>query len=139
MAKARSLVGLDVHAAKIVAAVLDGETGELEGVCDERRGLGERGSVLCWAAAAGEGPADEAARPGIRSRASWPSAGLSAWSQRRRRSRAQSATRSRTIVATPSTSSGCCWPAKRTRFVSRALRRKRCAILFARARRCGWI
>jgi transposase len=30
MAKARSLVGLDVHAAKIVAAVLDAESGELE-------------------------------------------------------------------------------------------------------------
>lgn len=30
MAKARSLVGLDVHATKIVAAVLDGDTGELE-------------------------------------------------------------------------------------------------------------
>ena len=30
MAKARTLVGLDVHAAKVVAAVLDGETGELE-------------------------------------------------------------------------------------------------------------
>ncbi len=29
MAKARSLVGLDVHASKIVAVVLDGETGEL--------------------------------------------------------------------------------------------------------------
>jgi transposase len=29
MAKARSLVGLDVHAAKIVVAVLDGETGEI--------------------------------------------------------------------------------------------------------------
>lgn len=29
MAKARSLVGLDVHAAKVVAAVLDAETGEL--------------------------------------------------------------------------------------------------------------
>jgi hypothetical protein len=29
MAKARSLVGLDVHATKIVAAVLDGDTGEL--------------------------------------------------------------------------------------------------------------
>ena len=29
MAKARSLVGLDVHAAKIVAAVLDAATGEL--------------------------------------------------------------------------------------------------------------
>ncbi len=32
MAKARSLVGLDVHARKIVAAVLDADTGEL-GVC----------------------------------------------------------------------------------------------------------
>jgi transposase len=30
MAKARSLVGLDVHATKIVAAVLDAETGELQ-------------------------------------------------------------------------------------------------------------
>ncbi len=30
MAKARSLVGLDVHAAKIVAAVLDADTGELQ-------------------------------------------------------------------------------------------------------------
>jgi transposase len=30
MAKARTLVGLDVHATKIVAAVLDGETGEVQ-------------------------------------------------------------------------------------------------------------
>ena len=30
MAKARTLVGLDVHAAKIVAAVLDAETGQLQ-------------------------------------------------------------------------------------------------------------
>ena len=30
MAKARSLVGLDVHAAKIVAAVLDAETGQVQ-------------------------------------------------------------------------------------------------------------
>ena len=29
MAKAGTLVGLDVHAAKVVAAVLDSETGEL--------------------------------------------------------------------------------------------------------------
>jgi hypothetical protein len=29
MAKARTLVGLDVHATKVVAAVLDVETGEL--------------------------------------------------------------------------------------------------------------
>jgi transposase len=30
MAKAKSLVGLDVHATKIVAAVLDAETGQLQ-------------------------------------------------------------------------------------------------------------
>jgi hypothetical protein len=30
MAKARTLVGLDVHATKVVAAVLDAETGELQ-------------------------------------------------------------------------------------------------------------
>jgi len=30
MAKAETLVGLDVHAAKIVAAVLDAETGQLQ-------------------------------------------------------------------------------------------------------------
>jgi hypothetical protein len=30
MAQARSLVGLDVHASRVVAAVLDAETGELQ-------------------------------------------------------------------------------------------------------------
>ena len=30
MAKARTLVGLDVHATKVVAAVLDAETGEVQ-------------------------------------------------------------------------------------------------------------
>ena len=30
MAKARSLVGLDVHATKVVAAVLDAETGQFQ-------------------------------------------------------------------------------------------------------------
>ena len=44
MAKARTLVGLDVHAAKVVAAVLDAETGELRvfrlgGDVDEAAGL----------------------------------------------------------------------------------------------------
>ena len=36
MAKARTLVGLDVHATKIVAAVLDAETGELRTFRDDR-------------------------------------------------------------------------------------------------------
>ena len=45
MAKARSLVGLDVHATKVVAAVLDAETGQLLNVRDERRER-EGGRVL---------------------------------------------------------------------------------------------
>ena len=52
MAKARTLVGLDVHATKIVAAVLDAETGELQtfGMSGEsKRG----GGVLRGAARAG--------------------------------------------------------------------------------------
>ncbi len=42
MAKARTLVGLDVHAAKVVAAILDSETGELR---FQRLG-GESGAVV---------------------------------------------------------------------------------------------
>ena len=42
MAKARTLVGLDVHAAKIVAAILDSETGELS----TRRLPGETASAV---------------------------------------------------------------------------------------------
>ena len=42
MAKARTLVGLDVHAAKIVAAMLDAETGELR----FQRLAGESGPVV---------------------------------------------------------------------------------------------
>ena len=52
MAKARSLVGLDVHARKVVAAVLDSETGELQ-----RFGVGgdvaEAAGLCAGAAAAG--------------------------------------------------------------------------------------
>ncbi len=36
MAKAKTVVGLDVHATKVVAAVLDAETGELAAVPDGR-------------------------------------------------------------------------------------------------------
>ena len=54
MAKAKTLVGLDVHATKIVAAVLDAETGQLQtfAMSGESR---DRGGVLRWAAAAGAG------------------------------------------------------------------------------------
>ena len=52
MAKARTLVGLDVHATKIVAAVLDAETGELRWFRRRRR-CRRGGGVVCRSAAAG--------------------------------------------------------------------------------------
>ena len=45
MAKARTLVGLDVHATKIVAAVLDAETGELQ--CFRMSGESVAGAAFC--------------------------------------------------------------------------------------------
>ena len=45
MAKARTLVGLDVHATKIVAAVLDAETGELQFFAMSGESLGRPGSA----------------------------------------------------------------------------------------------
>lgn len=47
MAKARSLVGLDVHATKVVAAVLDAETGQLQAF----RMSGDVGEVTAFCAA----------------------------------------------------------------------------------------
>jgi transposase len=47
MAKARSLVGLDVHATKIVAAVLDAETGQLQ--CFTMSGETDKAAGFCVA------------------------------------------------------------------------------------------
>ncbi len=52
MAKARSLVGLDVHAAKIVAVVLDAETGQLQTFAMGGESAAAA-RLLCRAAAAG--------------------------------------------------------------------------------------
>ena len=54
MAKAKTLVGLDVHATKIVAAVLDAETGQLQTFAMSGE-TATRGGVLRGAAAAGAG------------------------------------------------------------------------------------
>ena len=93
MAKARTLVGLDVHAAKIVAAVLDADTGELKSFAMKGESTARPGSAPDCRDRSGRvrGRADRVRD----SRASWPSAGLSAWSRRRRRSRARPGTRSR--------------------------------------------
>ena len=74
MAKAKTLVGLDVHATKIVAAVLDAETGELQtftmsgesapvaGFC---AGLPRPVRVAYEAGATGYGLARELAKRGV--------------------------------------------------------------------------
>ena len=54
MAKARTLVGLDVHATKVVAAVLAVETGELWVLFDDR-GYRWGGGVLRCSARSGAG------------------------------------------------------------------------------------
>ena len=117
MAKARTLVGLDVHAAKVVAAILDAETGELR---FQRLG-GETGPVvgLCARSPAGAG-GYEAGPTGYRARAGARGAPASSvWSRRRARSRAERPRRSRPTAATPSTWCACCWPASSTRSGSR--------------------
>src|SRR4051794_13827563 len=72
MAKARTLVGLDVHATKIVAAVLDAETGELRWFCvggDAAEAAGLCAGLPGPVRAAYEGRAD-GGRVGARARAS---------------------------------------------------------------------
>ena len=96
MAKARSLVGLDVHAAKIVAAVLDADTGELKSFAMNGETRRRPGSAPGCRDRSGSRMRPD--RPGTRSRASSRSGGLSAWSRRRRRSRARPGTGSRPIA-----------------------------------------
>ena len=134
MAKARTLVGLDVHATKIVAAVLDAETGELRWFRAGRRCRARRPGCAPGCRGRCARPM-RPGRPGTGWRASSRGAAWSAWSRRRARSRARRATASRPIAATPSSWCGCCWPASCTRSASRAPRRRRCAISCARARR----
>ena len=133
MAKARSLVGLDVHATKIVAAVLDAETGELQFFT--LRGDVSEAAGLCAGLPRPVRATYEAGPTGTASRASSPGAVCSVSSRRRARFPERRVTASRPIAATPSCSSGCCWPASCTRFGYRAQRRRRCATSSVRVRR----
>ena len=137
MAKARTLVGLDVHAAKIVAAVLDADTGELKafamkgdvlaaaGFC---AGLPRPVRVAYEAGPTGYTLARELAKRGVECVVAAPSKIPRATGDKVKTDRRDAEHLVR-----------CCSRASCTRSASRALRRKRCAILFARGRRCGWI
>jgi len=72
-AKARTVVGLDVHAAKIVAAVLDAETAELQ--CFRMAAELEKTARFCAGLPSPVRVAYEAGPTGTGSRASWRGAG----------------------------------------------------------------
>ncbi len=74
MAKARSLVGLDVHATKVVAAVLDAETGELQMFSMDGDVVGTAG--FCAGCRVRCGWRMRPARPGTGSRVSSPRRGV---------------------------------------------------------------
>ncbi len=90
MAKAKILVGLDVHATKIVAAVLDAETGEMQFFA--MTADIEKTAGFCAAFPRPVRVAYEAGPTGTGSRASWSSGGWSVWSRHRRRSRGRRGT-----------------------------------------------
>ena len=101
MAKARTLVGLDVHATKIVAAVLDAETGRAA-VVSRSGGEPARRPGCARGCRGRSGRRMRPGRPGTGWRASSRGAAWSAWSRRRARSRARRAIGSRPTAATPS-------------------------------------
>ena len=87
MAKAKSLVGLDVHATKIVAAVLDAETGQLQTFSMDGDAAGAAG--FCAGLPRPVRVAYEAGPTGMAWRASWRGVAWSVSSRRRARSRAR--------------------------------------------------
>jgi len=137
MAKARSLVGLDVHATKIVAAVLDVETGELQWFRMSGESAGAAGfcgrlpgpvRAAYEAGPTGYGLARELTRRGVECVVAAPSKIPRA-----------SGIGSRPTVATLSIWHGCCWPASCTPSACPGPGRKRSGIWSAPAKRCGSI
>jgi hypothetical protein len=123
MVKARTLVGLDVHAAKIVAAVLDVETGEVRSfrlpgdVSDAVRlclGLARRVGVTYQA-----GPTGSGEHGRLRSGAEL--------CLRDRQDPSGGGDRVKTDRRDAEHSRGCCWPASCTRSGSPGRTRRRCA------------
>jgi hypothetical protein len=137
MVKARSLVGLDVHATKIVAAVLDAETGQLQ--CFSMSGDTNKAAEFCAALPAPVRVAYEAGPTGYGPRVSWSGAGCSVWSRRRRRSRARRVIGSRPIGVMLSIWPGCWGRASCTQSGFPVARKRRCGTWSGPERPCGWI
>jgi transposase len=137
MAKARTLVGFDVHATTIVAAVLDAETGELQwfrvsgdvaeaaGLC---AGLPRPTCAAYEAGPTGYGLARELERRGVECVVAAPSKIPRAAGDRVKTDRRDA----EHLV-------GCCSRASCTRSGCREPTRRRCAISSVRARRSGSI
>src|SRR5450755_5081515 len=137
MAKARSLVGLDVHATKIVAVVLDAETGQLQTFA--MSGENTKAAAFCAglpgpvraayeAGPTGYGLARELARRGVGCVVAAPSKIPRASGDRVKTDR-----RDAELLAR------CCWRASCTRSGCPGPRRRRCAIWSGRVRGCGLI
>src|SRR3954462_3620240 len=137
MAKARTLVGLDVHATKIVAAVLDAESGELvwfglggdvaeaAGLC---AGLPRPVRAAYEAGPTGYGLARELARRGVECVVAAPSKIPRAPGEPVKTDRRDAELLVRLL-----------WAGKLPRFACPGPRRRRCATWSARARRSAWI
>src|ERR1700722_18808790 len=134
MAKARSLVGLDVHATKIVAAVLDAETGQLQvfGMSGENAnaaafcaGLPRPVRVAYEAGPTGYGLARELAKRGVECVVAAPSKIPRASGDRVKTDRRDAEHLVRF-----------CWRASCTRSGFPATRRRRCVTWSEHATRC---
>lgn len=136
MAKAKTLVGLDVHAAKVVAAILDSETGEVR---FERLG-GETAPVVSMI---GRLPRPiratyEAGPTGYGLARALEATGVDCLVAAPARSRVEQQSGSRPIAVTPSIWSGCSPPASFAGSGCRGLRRSRCATWSGPARTFAW-
>src|SRR5215211_5641748 len=137
MAKARTLVGLDVHAAKVVAAILEAETGELR-----FRRLGGETEPVVKLCSSLEGPVRasyEAGPTGYGLARALDCAGVECVVAAPGKIPRGRPTRSKPTAATPSTWCGCCWPASYARSGCPVRPRRRCAIWSEPARTSGSI
>ena len=135
MAKAKTLVGLDVHASKVVAAMLDAETGELR--FNRLPGGTDRTLALCAGLEPPVQAVYEAGPTGFGLARALGAAGVDCLVAAPARSRARPRIASRRTAATPRTWCACCSRASSSRCASLRAKRRPCATSCERARTCA--